>query len=147
MTRIGISQIIVLVGLVVILVSALVFSQAALPLFPMVTLPILLDWIGFLVFVAGLLITLSGVFGGPDRDPFDLFVIGLVILGGGLGMFGAAGFAQWNPTVDPLWIGAGPKPEAVLIGLSACLQAVVGFVVVLMSLPLVFSETRRLTRA
>jgi hypothetical protein len=145
-TRIGIGQVTVLVGLLVTLVSSLIVSRPTVPGFDWITTPILLNWTGCLVFLVGSVVMVSGVLEGGDRDPFDLFVIGLVIVAGGFGMFLAAGIAQWNPSVNPQWAGSGPKPEAALVAFYGSIQAAVGVVATLRSLAGILGETRRLTR-
>lgn len=145
-SRIGVGQVIMLIGLMTTLVSNLFLNR--LVLVPGISpgLPILLAWTNPLVFLVGCIVTASGVLEGANDSPFDLFVIGWIMFGGGVGIFVAAGITHWDSAVNPLWGGPGPKPEAALLGLYACLQTVVSVVAILRSLPPILRETRRMAR-
>ena len=141
-------QLIILGGLLIALVSLLILPMVSPLFYVYLSFDMLapLAWLGGFVVLAGSIIAVSGAFGGPDRDPFDLFILGLFRVAAGVGVFAAAGLVHWNPTVSPLWPGPGPKPEATILALYGSVQLVTSLVIVVRSLPAILGETRRLAR-
>lgn len=141
-------QLVFLVGILVGLGGVVVWdSPLGLPIVSgLLTAKMVLLVVGGVVVFVGLLVTLRGVFEGFERDPFNLFFMGLLLALVSVGVFAMAGLIQWMPFVNPLWSGIGPKPEAAFFALYAILHVVGTLMVFLRCVPQIFRESRRLSR-